>query len=179
MAPVRRPEVGRRPASRFDLLTVSGVIRFLGAVIAGALVFGVSRLAGVIALALVVLAAAFMVDVMSRSIPESIWVGPQRGWLVLWAFLVSAATLLVINRILTFVFLHSERLRHLVAGGPVLLVHEGSPVDEHLRRAGMTPADLQEALRSRGYRNAGECQEAILETDGTVSVIPRTKHAGP
>jgi uncharacterized membrane protein YcaP (DUF421 family) len=43
----------------------------------------------------------------------------------------------------------------------------------------MTPADLQEALRSRGYRGAGECQEAILETDGTVSVIPRTKGVPP
>ena len=94
------------------------------------------------------------------------------------AGLASAATLLVLNRILTVTFLHSERLRHLVGGGPVLLVHEGSPVDEHLRRVGMTHTDLQEALRARGYRSAGECQEAILETDGTVSVIPRTSQ-GP
>jgi uncharacterized membrane protein YcaP (DUF421 family) len=95
------------------------------------------------------------------------------------AGLASAATLLVLNRILTFTFLRSARLRHLVGGGPVLLVHGGSPVDEHLRRVGMTDADLQEALRSRGYGSAGECQEAILETDGTVSVIPRTKPTSP
>jgi uncharacterized membrane protein YcaP (DUF421 family) len=93
------------------------------------------------------------------------------------AGLASAATLLVLNRILTFTFLHSARLRHLVGGGPVLLVHEGSPVEEHLRRVGMTHADLEEALRSRGCSSPGECQEAILETDGTVSVIPRTKRA--
>ena len=55
-----------------------------------------------------------------------------------------------------------------------------STVLRHLREAkGMTQADLREALRSRGYSGAGECQEAILETDGTVSVIPRTKPASP
>src|SRR5437660_8382091 len=91
------------------------------------------------------------------------------------AGLASTATLLVLNHILTVTFLRSERLRHLVGGGPVLLVYRGSPVDEHLRRVGMTQADLRVALRSRGYSGAGECQEAILEPDGTVSVIPRTK----
>ena len=95
------------------------------------------------------------------------------------AGLASAATLLLFNRVLTFVFLHSERLRHLVGGGPVLLVHKGSPVEEHLRRAGMTGADLEEALRARGYSSPGECEEAILETDGSVSVFPRTKPAPP
>jgi hypothetical protein len=54
------------------------------------------------------------------------------------AGLASAATLLVLNRILTFT-----------------------------------------SLRARAYRSAGECQEAILEADGTVSVLPRTKPASP
>jgi uncharacterized membrane protein YcaP (DUF421 family) len=93
------------------------------------------------------------------------------------AGIASAATLLLVNRLLTAVFLRSERLRHLVGGGPVLLVHEGSPVEEHLRRVGMTRADLEEALRARGYHGPAEVREAILETDGSVSVIPRTAPA--
>jgi uncharacterized membrane protein YcaP (DUF421 family) len=97
------------------------------------------------------------------------------GDVTLPAGLASAATLLVLNRILTVVFLRSERLSHLVGGGPVLLVHEGRPVPEHLRRVGMTHDDLVEALRARGYSGPAEVREAILETDGSVSVIPRTK----
>lgn len=89
------------------------------------------------------------------------------------AGLASAGTLLVLNKLLTLVFLRSERLRHLVGGGPVLLVHDGATITEHLRRVGMTDADLHEALRARGYRGPQDCREAILETDGTVSVIPR------
>lgn len=91
------------------------------------------------------------------------------------AGLASAATLLVINRILTVTFLRSKRFRHLVGGGPVLLVHDGRPVTEHLRRVGMTHADLIEALRARGYSGPSEIQEAILETDGSVSVIPQAE----
>ena len=90
------------------------------------------------------------------------------------AGLASVATLLLMNRLLTAVFLRSERLCNLVGGGPVLLVHEGSPVEEHLRRVGMTHADLEEALRARGYHGPADVREAILETDGSVSVVPRT-----
>jgi uncharacterized membrane protein YcaP (DUF421 family) len=95
------------------------------------------------------------------------------GDVSLAAGLVSAATLLALNKVLTWVLLRSERFAHLVAGGPVLLVHEGAPVTEHLRRVGMTPEDLAEALRDRGYEGLGEVRDAILETDGSVSVIPR------
>jgi uncharacterized membrane protein YcaP (DUF421 family) len=92
----------------------------------------------------------------------------------------SAGTLLVMNRLLTALFLRSARFCNLVGGGPLLLVHEGSPVEEHLRRVGMTHSHLEEALRARGYHGPADVREAILETDGSVSVIPRTAPApGP
>ena len=88
--------------------------------------------------------------------------------------LVSAATLLILNRLLTLVLLRSPRLRHLVNGGPVLLVNRGVVLDEHLVRAGMTEEDLVEALRARGYTGAQGVRAAVLETDGTVSVVSDT-----
>jgi uncharacterized membrane protein YcaP (DUF421 family) len=88
------------------------------------------------------------------------------------AGLVCAATLLVLNRVLTWAFLRSSRLNHLVNGGPVLLVHQGEPVQEHLRRVGMTTEDLMAALRGRGYDGTKDVGEAVLETDGTVTVLP-------
>jgi uncharacterized membrane protein YcaP (DUF421 family) len=89
----------------------------------------------------------------------------------------SAGTLMLMNRLLTAVFLRSERFCDLVGGGPALLVHDGSPVEEHLRRVGMTHTDLEEALRARGYHSPADVREAILETDGSVSFIPRTAPA--
>jgi len=95
-----------------------------------------------------------------------------RGYVVLAAGLVSAASLLLMNAILTRLMLRSRRFCHLVGGGPVLLVNNGAVVEEHLRRAGLTKADLAEALRSQGFSNAGDVQAAVLETDGSLSVIP-------
>ncbi|MFI5041197.1 MAG: YetF domain-containing protein [Acidimicrobiales bacterium] len=86
--------------------------------------------------------------------------------------LASAVTLLVLNRLLTLLLLRSRRLRHLVNGGPILLVNHGRALDEPLRRAGLTSADLAEALRSQGYDGPADVRAAVLETDGTISVIP-------
>jgi uncharacterized membrane protein YcaP (DUF421 family) len=90
------------------------------------------------------------------------------------AGLTSAGVLMVINLALTWALLRSRRTRHLVAGGPLVLVHHGEAVDEHLRRAGMTAGDLHEALRARGYADLHGVGFAVLEADGTVSVVPES-----
>lgn len=88
------------------------------------------------------------------------------------AGLVSAGTLLLVNRTLTWVLCRSRRLRHLVQGGPTLLVHNGHIVEEHLRRTGLTPADLLEALREREYDDVSQVRFAVMETDGQINVVP-------
>jgi len=95
------------------------------------------------------------------------------GNLTLPAGLTSAGTLLVENRLLTLTFLRSRRLRHLVGGGPTLLVHDGRLVRDHLRRTGMSPEDVAEAVRGRGYRDLTAVRFAVLETNGEVTVVPR------
>jgi uncharacterized membrane protein YcaP (DUF421 family) len=93
------------------------------------------------------------------------------GDLSLAAGLVSAGTLLVLNRLLNAVFLRSPHLSHLVNGGPILLIHDGQVIESHLRRVGLTSLDLEAALRSRGYDGPATINDAILETDGTISVV--------
>lgn len=88
------------------------------------------------------------------------------------AGLTAAATLLAMNRALTWIFLRSDRLSHLVNGGPLLLVHAGKPIEQHLRGVGMTEADLAESLRARGYADLDRVREVVLETDGSISALP-------
>jgi uncharacterized membrane protein YcaP (DUF421 family) len=97
------------------------------------------------------------------------------GDLSLPAGLIAAGTLLAMNRLLTLVFLRSSRLSQLVNGGPILLVHDGEVVESHCRRVGLTRPDLDAALRGRGYADAAEVREAVLETDGTISVVGQAK----
>jgi uncharacterized membrane protein YcaP (DUF421 family) len=97
------------------------------------------------------------------------------GDLSLPAGLVSAGTLLVLNRLLTWAFLRSPRLSQLVNGGPILLVHDGRVLDGHLRRVGLTRPDLDASLRGRGYESPADVRAAVLETDGTISVVGERK----
>lgn len=99
------------------------------------------------------------------------------GDVTLPAGLVCAATLLVVNKTLTRVLFRRPRLVKLIDGEPVLLINEGKPVAEHLRRAGMTERDLGQALRTHGYSEASEVRYATLEPDGSVSMIPRDPEA--
>jgi uncharacterized membrane protein YcaP (DUF421 family) len=93
------------------------------------------------------------------------------GDLSLAAGFVSAGTLLVLNRLLTLLFLRIPRLSQLVNGGPVLLVHDGAVIEEHLRRVGLSHPDLDAALRSRGFATSDGVREAVLETDGSITVV--------
>src|SRR5438094_859019 len=93
------------------------------------------------------------------------------------AGLVSASVLLCTNRLLSRLYCRSKRLRHLT-GGPVLLVHDGQLVEEHLRRAGLTEADVLEALREREQADIHNIRFAVLEMDGEITVVPRPPPGG-
>jgi uncharacterized membrane protein YcaP (DUF421 family) len=67
--------------------------------------------------------------------------------------------------------LHHPRLSQLVNGGPILLVHDGAVIEEHLRRVGLTHPDLDAALRGRGFASSDGVREAVLETDGSITVV--------
>jgi uncharacterized membrane protein YcaP (DUF421 family) len=90
----------------------------------------------------------------------------------LTAGLVSAATLLVANRALTRIVCRSRRLRRLIVGSPILLVHNGHFIEEHLKKAGLVDADVLEAIRERGYSGPEELMFAVMEIDGSINAVP-------
>lgn len=87
------------------------------------------------------------------------------------AGLVSAAVLLLLNRAISVAFARLPRLRHRVAGVPVLLVHDGRVQPRQLRRAGLTEADLEEALRERGEDDVTSLRAVVLEPNGAIHAI--------
>ena len=88
------------------------------------------------------------------------------------AGLVSATTLMLGNRALSFLLGRSPWLRHLLVGRPILLVRDGQLLPGHLSRAGLTEADVLGAIRERGYADLKRVRFAVLESDGSVGVIP-------
>jgi uncharacterized membrane protein YcaP (DUF421 family) len=51
-------------------------------------------------------------------------------------------------------------------------MHEGNVLDGNLRREGLDEDDLLEAVREHGFDKLSDIGEAMLELDGTISIIP-------
>ena len=61
-----------------------------------------------------------------------------------------------------------------IEGEPVVVLRDGEPLLEVLRREQMSIDDLAEAARSDGHERFDELRWAVLEADGKVSFIPRS-----
>jgi uncharacterized membrane protein YcaP (DUF421 family) len=91
------------------------------------------------------------------------------------AGIVSAITLVGTNWLVGLLTYKSKRLEALVEGRPQVLIHNGKLFDETLRDTKITRHELMTALRAAGCTSIEEVRGAILETDGSISVIPRDK----
>ncbi|MDE2127935.1 MAG: DUF421 domain-containing protein [Armatimonadetes bacterium] len=87
------------------------------------------------------------------------------------AGLECAATLLIANRIIAVLALRYPAARRLVSAGAVVLVRDGQPVEENLKRTGLTIDDVLQAIRERECDDLATVAYAVLEEDGEINVI--------
>ena len=87
--------------------------------------------------------------------------------------LIAATTLVVLNLGLGFATYRSKRIEALVEGRPQLLIHNGKLYPKALADARLTHHELNAALRGAGCAGVDEVQYAVLENNGTVSVVPK------
>ncbi|HCV43769.1 MAG TPA: DUF421 domain-containing protein [Bacteroidetes bacterium] len=87
--------------------------------------------------------------------------------------LAAAATLLVLNTVISRLALRNKRVHSIVEGNPTLLVHSGKIIKSHLDREKIGEQELQQALREHGIASVEDVQGAVLEVDGSISVIKK------
>jgi uncharacterized membrane protein YcaP (DUF421 family) len=86
--------------------------------------------------------------------------------------LVAAGLLLLLNGLVARATLRWPQLRRTLVGTPTLLVLHGEILTEHLRREGVSQDDLETALREHGISAIEGVDMAVLEIDGSISVVP-------
>lgn len=86
--------------------------------------------------------------------------------------LLAAATLFLVDGLFGRIFGRSERLEQFFSGSPVVLVNHGQLLQANMAKEHLSHADLEEALREHGIESIGQVKTAILEIDGSLSVIP-------
>ncbi|WIF95492.1 YetF domain-containing protein [Caminicella sporogenes] len=88
--------------------------------------------------------------------------------------IVSIFTLVFIQIIISIINLKSEKARAIICGKPSVLIEKGKIVEKELRNLRINMNDLIEQLRLKNFHNINDVEFAILETNGDLSVIPKS-----
>ncbi|MFC7738805.1 DUF421 domain-containing protein [Roseomonas sp. GCM10028921] len=88
--------------------------------------------------------------------------------------IVAFTLLVLLQYAITWLSVRSERVRALVKAEPCLLLRDGRFLHGAMRRERVTEDEVQAAARAQGIASLNEVAMAVLETDGSFSVMRRT-----
>lgn len=88
--------------------------------------------------------------------------------------LVLISTLLGWNLLLDWVAYRYPALARFVQPGKLMLIDDGKLLRRNLRREFITLDELSAKLRAYGLEDFSEVKKAYLESDGEITVVPRT-----
>ena len=86
---------------------------------------------------------------------------------------IMATTLIALNYGIAFVTSRNRKVEKFVEGVPVVLARNGKLFDHVLRRELVSREDFREALRMNGVEDVSEVELALLETNGSISVVKK------
>lgn len=90
---------------------------------------------------------------------------------------VPLITLVVVHFFLTFFSKKSNKVGEFINGKPIVIMNPNGVDYKSLKELDITIDDLFEAIRTAGYFSLEEVQYAIMETNGTVNVLPKSAFA--
>jgi uncharacterized membrane protein YcaP (DUF421 family) len=89
--------------------------------------------------------------------------------------IIPILTLLVAQIAMSFISLKSTKARGIICGRPSILIQNGKINEEEFRKEMYTINDLLEQLRIKNVQNIADVEFAVLETNGQLSVIPKSQ----
>lgn len=81
----------------------------------------------------------------------------------------------VLTRALSMINARFPRMRGITHGVPVVIVRDGEPDLQNLKRERLSLDDLMAAARQEGIRRFADIDLAVLETNGKISFFVRTR----
>ncbi|HHT62693.1 MAG: YetF domain-containing protein [Bacillota bacterium] len=105
------------------------------------------------------IAATMTIDLRIRFLPQ----------------LIGLTTWIGLALLLQVASLKSRKLSKIIDGEPVVIVHNGKILEDHLAKVRLKNAELLETLREKGVFNISDVEFAILESDGNVSVLKKSQ----
>lgn len=85
---------------------------------------------------------------------------------------VAFALLIVLQYAVTWTSVRSRRFRGWIKAEPRLLFHDGDFLETAMRAERVTRDEVLAAMRQAGRQEPASVQSVVLETDGSMSVVP-------
>jgi uncharacterized membrane protein YcaP (DUF421 family) len=89
---------------------------------------------------------------------------------------ISTMTLLSVG--VSWASYRSRPIRRVTEGEPIVLVQDGRTIERNMRRERITREDIEQEARTAQIHSLADVQWAILEDNGHISCIPRTRSGG-
>lgn len=93
--------------------------------------------------------------------------------------IVPILALYLVQQALAKLCLKSSAVRRFLCGTPQILILDGVLQEDVMRRTNYTVRDLMDSLRSKDVFDVSEVAYAILETNGTVSILEKDAYRQP
>lgn len=87
--------------------------------------------------------------------------------------IIPVFTLFIVHITMNFIAVKSPRFRKILNGKPLIIINGGNIDTRAVKSADMDSDDISEALRIAGYFFPEEIEFAVLETNGSLSVMPK------
>lgn len=85
--------------------------------------------------------------------------------------LILALVLIFLSTLISFLTFRSKFFQWFFEGAPTLLIHNGKLIQKNLNREFLSESELITLLRKQGIHSVIEVTVAVLESDGTLSVV--------
>lgn len=91
-------------------------------------------------------------------------------------FLLSLGLFSLIAWAVTVISLKNQKLKKLVSGQPIVVIENGNIHKDNLRKMNYTLEALELGLREKGVFNKNEVETAVLEINGSLSVLKKPEY---
>lgn len=85
--------------------------------------------------------------------------------------LVAASTLFIVNYLLKYLQYRFPRFGKAIQGNATMLIYKGIILKSHLSKAKISEDELKEAVREHGVASVKDVDLAVMEVDGSISVL--------
>ncbi|MCL2662788.1 MAG: DUF421 domain-containing protein [Oscillospiraceae bacterium] len=88
-----------------------------------------------------------------------------------WGGITSAVTLFIVNFLIKNVIYKIPKVSEWVQGHPIMLIYDGKQLPDNMKKAKVSVEELEEATREHGIDSLDNVNLAVLEVDGSISVV--------